>query len=288
MAYSLFPPQWKREVGFFRTKATIVTAYFQIASKHSHSEYLNWIRNSLSLQDAMVIFTSSNLSATIRRFRQHALNRTVIIEMDLQELWIAKKQPLEFWKHQLEIDPERTIHRSFELFWIWLSKTWFVNTAIKLNAFESDIFIWSDIGCFRNQAYYGRTWVNTVSAIPKTSMLMICYQKPHPVDTYWLQKSQHYQYISGSQMAGYASVWTQFNQAFYENLDEYIERSLFVGEDQIILQSTCLKNPSLCTFALPNRSLGDPYFTLQAYLYNSRNVPSTISALVELGPLRHK
>ena len=36
--------------------ATVVTAYFEIASKHTSGEYDAWMQNMLSLQDPMVIF----------------------------------------------------------------------------------------------------------------------------------------------------------------------------------------------------------------------------------------
>ena len=71
-------------------RATIVTAYFRMKSKHrstlmqscrhvsdniydnvdgSHAEYLSWMANMLTLTDCMVIFTQPELAATIRRLR---------------------------------------------------------------------------------------------------------------------------------------------------------------------------------------------------------------------------
>ena len=41
--------------------ATIVTAYFQINSKHSHQEYLGWMSNMLTFSDCLVVFTESHL-----------------------------------------------------------------------------------------------------------------------------------------------------------------------------------------------------------------------------------
>ena len=37
--------------------ATIVTAYFNVPSRHSHQHYMQWITNCLSFGDNMVIFT---------------------------------------------------------------------------------------------------------------------------------------------------------------------------------------------------------------------------------------
>ena len=50
-------------------EATIVTAYFRMTSKHSHDEYLAWMRNMLSLRDCLVVFTQSDLVDTIKSLR---------------------------------------------------------------------------------------------------------------------------------------------------------------------------------------------------------------------------
>ena len=36
---------------------TVVSAYYEIKSKYSHAQYLEWMKNSLSLHECMVIFT---------------------------------------------------------------------------------------------------------------------------------------------------------------------------------------------------------------------------------------
>ena len=47
--------------------ATIVTAYFNIKSKASHSVYLQRMQNFLSLQDCMVIFTSPDMAGWVHK-----------------------------------------------------------------------------------------------------------------------------------------------------------------------------------------------------------------------------
>ena len=63
--------------------ATIVTAYFNIDSKHSHDEYTRCMKNMLSLKDPMVIFTSPDMVTSIHSLRSHASNSTKIITMEL-------------------------------------------------------------------------------------------------------------------------------------------------------------------------------------------------------------
>jgi hypothetical protein len=139
--------------------STVVTGYFRTSSKHSSSDYNTWIPNMLSTLDAMVVFTDPTFVDTVRSLRQHALNATVVISMSLEDLPIAQlctaqySPPALFWQHQLDIDPERHLHKSYQLFWIWLSKTWFMNEATRHNFFQSDFFMYSDIGCYRDRTF---------------------------------------------------------------------------------------------------------------------------------------
>ena len=59
-----------------------MTAYFHIPSKHSHASYRKWIVNFMSLQEAMVIFTSHDLVSEIKLLREHASERTLVVPMD--------------------------------------------------------------------------------------------------------------------------------------------------------------------------------------------------------------
>ena len=136
--FILFATQ-KSSSSSYSFAATIVTSYFCVPSKRSKTAYLDYMKVMLSLQDPMVIFTAAEMRSTIESMRSHAMDRTHIVIVELQDLPVAKKYDsldAGYWKHQLEIDEEKRIHRSFELFWIWLSKSHFVNEAIKLNPFR--------------------------------------------------------------------------------------------------------------------------------------------------------
>ena len=68
-------------------EATIVTAYFRMVSKHSHDEYLSWMRNMLTLRDCVVVFTQSDLVDTIRSIRP-VFYPTRIIVTDITQVSI--------------------------------------------------------------------------------------------------------------------------------------------------------------------------------------------------------
>jgi hypothetical protein len=168
------------------SNVTVVTAFFAVNSKHNVSKYNTWMRYMLSLQDAMVIFTSSEWVPQLQIFRAHALNRTLIIQMSIDDLPIASMFPKEFWENQLAIDIERVRHKSYQLFWIWLSKAWFVTWAVERNIFQSSIFVWSDIGCFRRDKYQGDVLVQHADIIPRRAILAMAHSDPEPPkDLFW-------------------------------------------------------------------------------------------------------
>ena len=113
--------------------ATIVTAYFATPSKHTNEDYLAWMSNMLSLSDPMVIFTAAENASTVRRMRAHAINRTHIITLSLDETFMGSrfaqsikvKRPasdssdeptVTFWQHQRMLDSEARVHKSVEVY----------------------------------------------------------------------------------------------------------------------------------------------------------------------------
>jgi hypothetical protein len=177
------------------TTACIVTAYFRVKNKYTTAKYEDeWMGNLLSLKDCLVIFCEDALVPTMLQARRS--KPTVVIAMQLDDLPLASYHypstssssssafssqygdtATAYWEHQLSIDPERRLHKSYQLFWIWLSKTWFVATAallqqrlffVELEDENDDknkeegvpattttiqTWMWADIGSFRNAQF---------------------------------------------------------------------------------------------------------------------------------------
>jgi hypothetical protein len=272
---------------------TIVTAYFRLKSKYSKDKYDEWMTNILSLQDPMVIFTQPDMVATISKFRNEVGPRgsTVIIECQLHDLPIAymnhgkhfsreskngNHTNLTYWQYQLEIDPEKRRHQSYELFWIWLSKAWFVQQAIDQNYFSSQFFMWSDIGCFRKKGYNGKKIIESLESIDEVvpdrqTLLWLAHHPPNPPPNYlWTNKlgQKPFFFHSGSQGAGYAEAWTKFLAELSQTLDDF--SALFVGEDQCMLQATCLRRPDLCAYIPSDQVYDNSYFGLRHVLHHPK------------------
>lgn len=253
-----------------RSKNAIVTGYFRVPSKFKPGKYDNWMHNMLSLQDAMIIFTQPDLVDQIKNLRNHAQNRTVIVPLALEDLPFGTLFPSSFWQEQLDRDPEKRIHRSYQLFWIWLSKSWFVTQAIRMNIYDSDIFVWSDIGCFRERQYNSKTMIVHREQVPEKEMLQMAHHKPNPPkqdlfnDKY---KQKGHFYHSGSQLAGYRNTWIKFHEYFLVTIDRFLQNDMIIVEDQAVLQSTCLSHPEICAYVPFNQVNDNHYFGLRYILH---------------------
>jgi hypothetical protein len=139
-----------------RSNHTLVTAYFRAKSKYPSSKYDEWMQNMMSLRDPLVIFTQPDLVEMMSTLRADPSLSTIIIPCTLEDLPISRVKSnlefnhmgktLSFWEHQLEMDPEKNRHSSYYVFWIWLSKSWLVEQAIQRNYFQSELFVYTDIG----------------------------------------------------------------------------------------------------------------------------------------------
>eukprot|EP00934_Nitzschia_sp_Nitz4_P002977 Nitzschia sp. Nitz4//scaffold322_size40381//31915//33057//NITZ4_007568-RA/size40381-processed-gene-0.36-mRNA-1//1//CDS//3329547851//2967//frame0 len=250
---------------------TVVTGYFRVRSKFSPEKYDGWMKNMLSLQDPMIIFTHADVIDQIKQLRSHALDRTVIVPLDIDQLPYGTLYSKEFWQDQLERDPEIKRHKSYELFWIWLSKSYLVSQAIRLNVFQSDLFMWSDIGCFRDNAFNSKTMIQHREMVPPHEMVQMAHHKPNPPkEDLYNDKYQHKDnfYHSGSQFVAFKDTWIQFHQYFLEIIDAFLEKNMIIVEDQAVLQSVCLSHPEICAYVPFNQVNDNHYFGLRHVLHN--------------------
>ena len=262
----------KLDDSLVQSSNAVVTAYYRLPSKHPYSKYDRWMRNFLSIEDPLVVFTQSNMVDRIKKRRIHATNRTVIVECELDQLPIRLLGD-DFWDHQLQIDPEATRHKSYQLFWVWLSKTWWTVQAVHLNFFSSDFFLYSDIGSFRTDAFNNKVVVRYPDVVPDGTILWMAHHPPKPPPTrLWTSKRiRGHFYHSGSLAAGKGKSWLEFNSKFAATIDSFVAEGRFIGEDQLVLQSTCLLHPSLCAYVPAAQVDDNHYFGLRYVLHNGPN-----------------
>lgn len=125
---------------------TIVTAYFKLKqSKSNHNTYLEWMRNMLVIQSPMVIFCDNESFETIKSIRREDVLTKIII-IDFTAFFCYKYYQI--FLNDFKKDHENKYHNP-DLYLIWNEKSNFLKTAIEMNCFTTDYYLWVDIGCFR-------------------------------------------------------------------------------------------------------------------------------------------
>jgi galactoside 2-L-fucosyltransferase 1/2 len=251
--------------------STIVTAYFELRkSKHSKSDYDTWMRNMLSLKDAMIIFTSPLLVPKIRALRAHAKSKTKIISMQLEDSKMVSDYSIDFWKNQVSIDPEK--YHSSELYIIWQEKTNFLKRAKDLNPFGSEFFAWVDVGYFRTKKHNNQVIIKKIPDDLRFDQVMF-------LDASSLVKGLSKQiigdgkYLGGGFIGGFSKGIDLWNAAYYNYL--HSKKSEFIGIDQPRYYQTCMLNIGLCKIVQPKSGYGDPWFFMAHYLSTTNDALSS-------------
>lgn len=241
--------------------STLVTCYYKVKSKHSHKYYDEWIGYFLNnLNTNIIIFTSNDLVNYLMEKTKNK-DKIHIIALNFNDLPIKKKYE-KIWDEQYALDPEKHI-RTKECYIIWNSKFDFVRQAIELNPFNSDKFVWNDIGSFRNPKY-----LKILESYPKYEKISkdkidISLVVPFRTNQDFFFNSIHF---GGAIFGGGKDIMLMMANKFYEMFDTYLEKKLFIGCDQQILASLYMKNKELFNCVSTN-NFYDKWFELYAYYY---------------------
>ena len=110
--------------------------------------------------------------------------------------------------------------------------------------------------------------------VPRHAMIQMAHHEPNPPkELYWNDKLRQRAnfYHSGSLFAGYHDTFVAFYEEFLSTIDNFLQRDMFIGEDQTVLQSTCNRNPNLCVYVSFDQVEDDGYFGLRYVLHYGGN-----------------
>lgn len=233
--------------------ATVISAYYEMNSKHSLSDYNKWIE--LFLKDNnmyLIFFTEAHLAGFIQECRRGYEEKTTIIILPRGE-WLANTYEQKVWDTLHTIDPEKSIHTP-ELYKIWFEKAEFVKRGIELNPYEHDDFIWVDSGICRKESLK-KIIPNfpDASRIPIDRMMLLNVSPFNRSDseTKAINGIQFIggvipkQRIGGGVICGRKEIWEKYYKVFYSTLDKYKNAGLFWGKDQDIMKTMVLENKGL-------------------------------------------
>jgi hypothetical protein len=254
--------------------ATVVSAYYEMASKYPLDSYRQWIRNFLeNCECYLVFFCEEDLAPFIAECRKEYTEKTDIIVLPREE-WIANKEfNPRFWKDQFLNDPEANIH-SPDLYKVWFEKKEFVRRAIVKNPFGHTDFVWCDAGFCRSEGLKSliKDFPNA-NRIPTDKILFNNIGEFTERDSddkiingVSLKTALGKMRIAGSCMAASKSLWQRYSKAYDSVMETFFKAGLFLGMDQNIMSTLVLEHPYLVSLVEPPQCISNPLFYLQVLL----------------------
>ena len=253
---------------------TWVTAYYRFSSKHSVEEYNAWIRNFQAIRMCVVVFTD------VLDMWLHLPNTTLVVPTSLCPVALYHlKLSVSEWQKQFSMDPERGIHRHFMVYWVWALKTFFLNSTVTSNPFNSNAFFWIDAGYFRDDQHDGLDIRSMRTRLVPDRGLVFLQRYPFTKDEINMVEDGRVRHpvlenrMGGGMFGGHAQGVRDWTGAYEAELAMYQARNWFVGKDQVLMASICLTKPWLCTGVAPLHNTGvDEWMSLFESVINASDV----------------
>jgi hypothetical protein len=244
----------------YTSTSTVVFGFFQLKiSNHPSDKYFAWMKSAMCTTDAVVVFTSPDLMSHFQELRSHAMDRTLIVPMDVSEIQVGDHSHYDdvFWDEQRKYDIEGRKNgnaKNGQIYKIWHGKTWLVNQAIQINPFHSEKYVYMDIGLFRDEGilFCNKTVVRHPEVIPEDRVVLYPYRALKPYRDILRDKEPLWSagfwshYTSGGMISGGVEAWPKFMDRMEESVQLYVEKGIGVFDDQVMMQSTCMRNPGMC------------------------------------------
>ena len=219
---------------------TVVSMYFNLnASKHSLSEYNAWIVNMLkSVHAPLVMYTDNKSIAFLQANRNSSRYTTTYFIYDdiwgvMRELELRRNMSylVPYQKEQHDKDAERRIHNP-SLYACWNLKTYILAKASEMNEYNSEFFMYTDAGAWREKAFTDwphEEFVRNVSQ--RLNDRMLVGQIMMKQDRFSIGQDN----IEGGFLAGSNKAVAMFQRAFYDLHDQWLLAGLFIGKDQTLM-----------------------------------------------------
>ena len=72
--------------------------------------------------------------------------------------------------------------------------------------------------------------------------------------------------LAGGVWGGTARAMLAWHSEYYRVLDRYMKKERFAGNDQAIMATTCMENPSLCCMVSPPREYWNSWFWFDVFM----------------------
>jgi len=232
---------------------TLVTAYYEIPSKKSIEQYHQWIKTFMQLECNMIIFTDNKSSEWLcKNYPETSTRKYRLLEISdfTTSKWDYKKDEL--------VDHERCVGHSENLYKVWNEKPFFVKRAVTDNMFKSNMFVWCDIGCFRDESmmkYFQKTFPHTEKLNhAKIQMLQIVPFTQQDREKNYENYDERFRYVNrigGTMFSSPKHLVNKFCEIHERTIEAFDKNNLFKGKDQSLFAFEVLQNPELFDLVRP-------------------------------------
>lgn len=256
-------------------QCTIVTAYYNFPKKkHSSQSYDIWIEmflKSVQEQSNILIFTDKSSSISLLEMSKNFRNVKIVI-LPIVEFYTANY--LHYWQKDYQRDYER--QHNPHLYMIWNEKSMFIQRAINLNHFNTEYYVWTDIGMVRDekQIPYINKFPNTtiIETLKKDKVYLLNIEDFTSDDLNETDATERFircNRIGGGVIFGHKNVLIKWTKIYYDMMNTFMKNNFFAGKDQSIMACIYLKyREDLIELVKPLKSPIDPWFYMLYYLGN--------------------
>ena len=245
-------------------KSTVVSAYYKINSKHTSAKYEAWIANFMKLATDMntIIYGDKDSLKLLTTLYPASPVRTYI-ERPFEDFYTSKWS----WAKEEAMDPELSKGHNARLYQIWNEKIFMVYDAITQNPYNTNTFVWLDIGCFRDSSWLPkfidfpsplRFNHKTVSFLQMEDFYTSNPAEIYPVSNRFIDRIT----IGATMFAGGTEALLKLRDVYEDVLDEADALNVFKGKDQNMYAFCILRKPNLFTLIKPLSVKYDPWFSL--------------------------
>ncbi|OQV14891.1 hypothetical protein BV898_10923 [Hypsibius exemplaris] len=259
---------------------TVVTAFYLIPSKFKEKDYVKWMSNFLPVIPChLYVFTDQESYLQVKTQRSSfPQNITKYIVRPFSQLTEAKRLPM--WSKQRKLDREKENH-SPELYALWNEKVHLLMEAINDNPFDSDYFLWTDIGSFRNkeQAKNLSSFPDTHTTAALLGMDKVFFLQIGKFHQGHLQIGrnglpvrdfQHNFGLAGTVFGGHSNALRKYEKRYYATMELMRRNGLFIGKDQNIMSTVAVLYPELVKLVRPQPYLGGADRWFYSHYYFSK------------------
>ena len=180
-------------------------------------------------------------------------------------IWMSSQSFFDFsmtlWRNQKMLDHEP--YHTPELYAIWNEKLNFLTESIANNTFDSDYFLWTDIGCFRDywqtkdlvtypdiyttSRALGREKVFFLQVDRFSAAEMVANREGGFLDFDFRLVNR----LAGTVLGGHKDAVLKYAEKYYKTMDVMRQRGRFIGKDQNIMATVAVLYPELVHLVPP-------------------------------------